>query len=348
MRLLLNWAIVKEPTLIVTSVVYGLLGWICLNAGILGIPFGILLLASIWRYSYQTMRAVAQGRRRLSPPDIDSFNLWGEWAVFWHFVFFPGVIIATASYQPLGTIVAIAVAIVFPASVALIGVTSSLSQAFNPVAIRHFVHTVGSDYWALVGGTILIFVGSSLLIRLVLPVFGFLSAVVGIMVNFWALFASFALIGSVLRKHRLEFEITGEVKPDEDRQLERRHADWRRDLDIAYASLRSRNEAAGYKTLHDLVDREGDSIEVNFWLVENMLEWEEKRFALEVAAKLIPRLLERGDAAEALELFRRCRRRDPRFRLPDELSARLGEHAAAFGHHGLAGELRYTSKDVQT
>jgi hypothetical protein len=225
------------------------------------------------------------------------------------------------------------------------GATSSLSQAFNPVAIGHFVRTVGGDYWALVGGTVVIFVGSSLVITFVLPVFGFISGLLGMAVPVWALFASFALIGSVLRAHRLEFEIGGEVSPDEDRALARRHADWRRDLDIAFASFRSQGYAAGYRTLHDFVEREGDSIEVNFWLVENLLEWEEKRFAFEVARKLMPRLLENFDAAGALQLYQRCRRRDPEFSVSPGVVEPLAAHAAAIGQAGLADELRYNRRD---
>jgi hypothetical protein len=162
------------------------------------------------------------------------------------------------------------------------------------------------------------------------------------------LFAAFALIGALLRKHRLEFEIPGEVKPPEERLLELRHKDWKHDLDIAYGAFRSDLLSSGYKTLHDLVDREGDSIDVNFWLVENMLEWQDKRYAFEVAAKLMPRLLDRGDGEAALILYNRCRWRDPDFRLPEEQSLRLGAIAAAFGQTGLAGELGYTPEDLQT
>ncbi len=342
----MNWAVVRKPTLIVTAIVYGFLISLCLAAGLVGIWLGVLLFVSVWRYSYQVMRAVAQGQTTIPPPDIDSFNLIGEWAVFCHFLLFPGVIIATAPHQPLGMIVAIAVALFFPASAALIGLTASLSRAFNPVAISRFVRTTGRDYWVLVAGSIAILAGSSLLITIMLLAFGIMSSLVGFMVIVWALFASFALIGTLLRKHRLEFEIAGEIKPRGERLLELRHKNWQRDLDIAYISFRSGSFTAGYKTLHDFVAREGDSLEVNFWLVENMLEWEQKRPAFEVAAKLISRLLERGDAAEALSLFQRCKWRDPEFRLPSDVAGQLAAHAVAFGLTGLSAELGHASEDL--
>jgi hypothetical protein len=343
----MNWEVTKEPTIIATSVVYGLLISICLQAGIFGLWLGLLLLTSSWRYCYTVLRATAQGRKRIPPPDIDSLNMIGQWSVFWHFFFFPGVVLATAPFQPFGLLVAIAVAAVFPASAALMGLTSDLSRAFNPVAIRHFVRTVGADYWSLVLGNIAIFVGASLVITFVLPVFGYLSSVVSILIVLWGLFASFALVGSVLRAHRYDFEIVGELKPREEEMLKHRHAEWTKDLDIAYGSFRSGMLGAGYKTLHGLVDANGDSLEINHWLIENMLDWEDKRYALEVAAKLMPRLLALGRQADALELYHRCRRRDPEYRLPAPQAEALAHYAASVGQTGIVAELGYNRESSE-
>jgi hypothetical protein len=336
-----NWAVTKEPTIVATSVVYGILIWICVHAGMFAIAFAPLLAISIWRYCYVVLRAVAQGRKRIPPPDADSFNPFGEWTLFWHLVCFPGLVLATLPYQPFGTVVALLVALVFPASAAIIGITASLSQAFNPRALLEFARTLGSDYWSLVLGFVAVIGGAVVVEHYIVPVLGPFSFIVGLMITVWALLASFALVGAALRAHRLEFEIPGELKPREEEALTLRHKEWRKTLDIAYGSLRSGLISSGYKTLHDLVDANGDSIEVNHWLVENMFEWEQKKYALEVAARLIPRLLGNGDGAGALELHQRCRRRDPEFRLPAADAERLAEYAQAVGQPGLADELSY-------
>lgn len=339
----MNWSVVKDPTIVMTSVVYGLLAWICIYGGIFAIALGALLAVSIWRYSYAVMRAVAQGRKRILPPDIDSLNPVGEWALFWHLICFPGVVMATLPYQPFGTLVALLVAVTFPASAAVVGITSSLSQGFNPQALIEFARTLGRDYWVLVAGFVAIIAGAFLMQRYILPVLGIFSFMVSLMVMLWALLASFALIGAALRAHRLEFEIVGELKPREDEELERRHAEWRKTLDNAFASFRSGVIDSGYKTLHSLVAANSDSIEVNYWLVENMLEWEQKKYALEVALKLMPRLVAKGDMAGALELYRRCRRRDPDFRPAKAEAELMAEYARAIGHTGLADELSYNA-----
>ena len=340
----MNWAVIKDPTVLVTSAVYGLLTFIVLQAGIFGIPLAALMFFSIWRYCYTLLRAVAQGHRNISPPDLDSFNPVGEISVFWHFIFFPGIVMATFPYQPVGTLIALVAAIAFPASAALMGLTSSIEQAFNPAAMVAFAKTLGSDYSKLVLGYMVIVLGAFLIVRYMIPVLGYFTLLPGLIIEFWALFSSFALIGSALRKHRLKFEISGEVVPREDAELAERHADWHRDLDIAYASFRSGIVVSGYNTISKLVESNGDSLEINHWLVENMLEWEEKKYGLEVAARLMPRLLARGDGAAALELYHLCRRRDPDFRLPPDHAAQLAEHATAFGQTGIANELSYNSR----
>lgn len=340
----MSWRVIGEPTILATAVVYGLLAFIALRAGIFGLWLAILLFTSIWRYSYTVLRAVAQGQLRIPPPDIESLNPVGEWAIFWHFVAFPGLVLATAPYQPLGLVVAVLAALAFPASAAVMGLTSRLSTAFNPSALMAFARTIGADYLTLVIGSAAIIGGVDLILSYIAPALGFLYGLTSLMIVIWALLACFALIGSALRVHRLEFDIDGEIVPREDGARERQHAEWHKVLDIAYASFRSGLNGAGYKTLRELVDANGDSLEVNHWLVENMLDWQNKRYGIEAAARLLPRLLERGDAVGALELYRRCRRHDPDFRLAPRQAEQLAAHAAALGQPGLADELRYNEK----
>lgn len=337
----MNWSIVKEPTILMTSAVYGLLALIVSRAGLFGIWLGVLLSFSMWRYCYVVLRAAAQGRARIPPPDLESFNPVGEWGVFWHFVLFPALFVAGLLYQPWGLIFCFYVVIAFPASAALMGLTSNISHAMSPSAMLGVARIFGSDYFALVLSYMAVLVGAFILLSLLSNFGGIIAVFTTFVVEFWALFASFALIGSALRAHRLQFEIPGEVVPREEEVLKRQHDEWTKDLDIAYTAFRSGLNAAGYKTLHDLVEANGDSLEVNFWLVENMLDWQDKKYALEVAVKLMPRLLGKNDKAGALELYQRLRRRNPEFRLPAVQAERLAEYARDVGQNGIADELSY-------
>jgi len=336
-----NWAVIKDPTILVTSVVYGLLFVLAAQAGLFGIWLGILVLISFWRYCYTALRSFAQGHKRIHPPDLESCNPVGDWGVLMHFFLFPGLMAVALIYRPAGLVLVPILALAFPASAALMGLTSNIAHALNPAALIEFARTLGTDYRALVVGYIGILGGAFLVLSLMGMVSGMLVFLVGTIIEIWAILASFALIGSALRAHRLQFEIVGELVPREELLRKQRHDDWRKDLDIAFAAFRSGLYASGYNSLHAIVASQGDSLEVNHWLVENMLEWDEKKYALEVASKLMPRMLASGDGSGALELYQRCRRRDPQFRPPQPVAEQLAECARSFGRSGLADELSY-------
>ena len=337
----MNWSVVKNPTIVVSAAAYGLLAYTVTRAGLFGIWLGILLLISLGRYCYAVLRATAQGRENLPAVSIESFNPIGDIMVLWHIVLFPGLILATAPYQPAGVIIAVLVACVFPASAALMGLTWNLPHSLRPSALLGVARTIGSDYWLLVIAYVGIFVGVSVLLTWVVPQLMIVTAVFAFMLEIWALLAAFALIGSVIRAHRHDFEIPGEIVPREEELLELRHKEWRKDLDRAYGSIRGGLVASGYDTLHKLVAENQDSLEINHWLVENLLDWEEKKYALEVAAKLIPRLEATGNVNGALELFRRCRYYDSKFSVPRGTVEALAAHAEDIGQQGLADELRH-------
>ena len=337
----INWAIVKEPTILISAGVYGLASLIATQAGLFGIWLGVLLFFSIWRYCYSVLRAAAQGRKRIPAPDIESFNPVGEWGVFWHLVLFPGLFIASLLYPPTGYFIGVLVAFSFPASAALMGITGNISHSLNPAAMFEIARTLGSDYFALVLAYLAVLGGSFILIALLATVAGIPALLLTFVVEYWGLFAAFGLIGAALRAHRFEFEIPGEVVPREEEVLSRQHEEWTKSLDIAFTSFRSGLNSAGYNTLHKLVEANHDSFEINYWLVENMLEWQDKKYALEVVAKLMPRLQAKNARPEALELYHRCRRRKPDFQLPERESRWLADYARSIGQTGLADELGY-------
>ena len=97
--------------------------------------------------------------------------------------------------------------------------------------------------------------------------------------------------------------------------------------------------AEGYETLRRLSAENGDSAEIQYWLFENMLVWQDKSHALQVAMRLIERHVGGGDCYPALELLRRCRRLDPKFTVATATAGALAEFARSIGQHGLADEL---------
>lgn len=335
----MNPAATKDPTIIATAIVYGALLSVATYAGLFGIWLGVLLLISLGRYCYAILRAAAQGRIRFPAVTIESFNPVGDINVLGHLLLFSGLTFLSASWQPGGLIIAFIAAIAFPASAAMMGLTGNLLSALNP---RHWITVataIGREYVLLVLVCAALGYGVIFLFKLVVPQLPVLSTALGLSVEVWALLVSFSLIGSVIRTHRRSFEIPGELLPVEDQQIAIRDKQWREDLDRAYASIRSDLIESGYATLHRLINDNEDSLDINHWLIENLFEWEEKKYAIEVAEKLIPRLISGNKTMDALKLYQRCRHYDDGFALPQEVAALLAEQAKAIGQAGLADEL---------
>ena len=339
----MNAGVLKDPTIIMTAAVYGLLAFIATRAGLFGLWLGILLLISLGRYCYSVLRATAQGRTRIPSPTIESCNPVGEVMVLWHIVLFQGLIVATAPWQPWGLIVAAVVAGVFPASAALMGLTGDIAYSLNPGAIRGVTRSMGRDYSLLVGACLGVFIGASVLFGWIAERLGFLTGLLAFIVDFWALLAAFALIGSALREHRLEFDIPGELIPQDELDLAAHYKDRATALDHAYASIRSGLVTEGYNTMREILAADDDSKEANYWLFENLLAWQDRKYALEVARRLIGRLARSDDRNEALELYQRCRQIDKSFTLPAEQASSLARFANEIGRAGIADELEQES-----
>ncbi len=95
---------------------------------------------------------------------------------------------------------------------------------------------------------------------------------------------------------------------DEDRK---RH--WHSAVDRAYASIRSGFVDQGYATLKQLIASERDSLEIYQWVFNRMLDWQEQKFALDLARRFVVRLVEEKREPAALDLIQQCRRLSPAF-----------------------------------
>jgi hypothetical protein len=344
----MNPRLLTDLSLIVAAVFYGVLLALAWAAGpFFGVWLGAILLLSLWRYCYAVLRFVAQGRREIPAPELETLNPVGEFGLVFHFIAFPASLIVFGTVQPFGATgiglvlnwaCGLAIAVIFPASAAMMALTSSLEAAFTPANIARVMTTFGRSYFALAAACVGLWIATGL-VQFLLPQMGGLTRAIGNSVAVWALLATFALIGSLLRTHRNDFAIPGEIEPEEDRRARLLREDWRKTLDLAYASIRSGLAAEGYEALRRLSAQHGDSLEIGYWLFENMLEWETRAHALQIAVRLVERHVADGELYLALELFTRCRRLDPAFAVTPAAAAALAAFARSIGRHGLADEI---------
>jgi hypothetical protein len=165
---------------------------------------------------------------------------------------------------------------------------------------------------------------------------GMVDEIVGV----WGFLALFALVGSAIRAHRADFDYhdVDEIRAqhaDEDRKRA-----WTAAVDRAYASIRSGFVDQGYNTLKQMIAAEGDSLEIYQWVFNRMLDWQEQKFALDLARRFVVRLIEEKREPAALDLIQQCRRLSPTFEVPPEIAAKLSVYARSIGRPKLAEELK--------
>jgi hypothetical protein len=156
----LTFKALGNTTVIVVASVYALLLPVALFAGILGLFLALMIVLSLWRYSYAILRHVARGWNHFPPPDMESMNPFGDLAVVFHYVFFGSltVLLVTTPFitTPVRVVALGFVALVFPASAAVMGMTNGLLAALNPSSVWTVARELGADYAKLVAVCVLL------------------------------------------------------------------------------------------------------------------------------------------------------------------------------------------------
>jgi hypothetical protein len=333
-----KFSALANPTVIVTAIVYGFLLKLAMAAGLAGLLLRILVTLSLFRYGYTVLRHVANGWNHFPPPDIESTNPIGQFTVVMHAVLFGTLLYMLAMTPfidgPLRWGLLIVVSSVFPGSAAIMAMTRNAGAALNPSELARLMRDLGGDYVKL------------LVVSLLLSGFTALTSgmpwYLGIfaeMISVWTSLALFLATGATLRAHRHELDLMEGLDDAEQRELHERQASWQKILDRAYASVRSGLPAQAYRTIKELIDSEGDSLEVHQWTFNGMLAWDEPRHAAMFGERFAKRLWEEGRKHDALELAQRCRKLSPSFVPPAAFTAELADYARELGRHRLADDL---------
>ena len=327
-----KFSTLANTTVIATAVLYGLLLRVAASAGFLGILLWILIMLSLWRYGYAVLRHIASGWQKFPPPDIESTNPVGDFAVILHSALFALSLyfLATTPFiqGPMRWALLFVVLAIFPASAAIMAMTRNAGAALNPFGI---------DYGKLFGVSLLL--GALLVIAGRLARTSWLLSVLADMFSVWTVLALFLATGATLRAHRHDFDLLEALDDADERETRHRQAEWQKTLDRAYASVRSGLTAQGYRTVKELIESEGDSLEIYQWAFNGMLQWDDQEHAVLLGERFAARLWESGRKVDALELAQRCRKLSPKFSPPASFTAELAEYARSIGRHRLADDL---------
>lgn len=336
-----SFRVLTNSTVIATAVVYGLLLRIAGLAGFFGFLLWFMVTLSLWRYGYAVLRHVASGWNRFPPPELESMNPFGEFAVVFHSALFALLFYMLATTPFIEgvlrwSLLAIVLA-VFPASAAIMAMTRNAGAALNPASLASLIRDLGADYPKLLAVSVAL--GALLVFADWAAERSWLLAFVGEMVAVWTVLALFLATGAALRAHRSDFDLLEAADDSQQRDDRRRHAEWQRDLDRAYASVRSGLPAQAYRTVKELIASEGDSLEIYQWTFNGMLAWDDSKHAVLLGERFAARLWQAGRKVDALELAERCRKLSPSFVPPPAFVAELAAYARSIGRERIADEL---------
>ncbi len=335
-----------DSTLTVVSVSYGAGILLAQLGGPFGWPLMALLMLSLWRYGYAVLRAVALDRRHLPAPDVETMHPIGEGRLVAHFMLFAGLFILLGLYSGTATpastaawwLALLALAAIFPASCAIMGISGSLSAAVHPLHLATLAGTMGLSYLRLLATCAVLLATATGLIVLTRDL-GWVAQLFSACLFVWMWLAVFALTGDAVGDYRAELDLHSDREHCNEEDERRWHREHMNVLDRAYASLRSGLVNEGYRTLKTMLTEEGEDPALYQWLLNRMFEWEDHRHVCAVAARFVARLVELGRIQDALELAEQFRRRSPDFTLDDDTAVILARYAREIGHHWLADEL---------
>jgi hypothetical protein len=333
-----RFSALANSTVVVTAIVYGLLLTIAGAAWILGLLLRLMVTLSIYRYGYAALRHIANGWNRFPPPDSESMNPFGEFTVVFHAALFGSLLYLLSTTPlldvPLRLVLLAVVATVFPASAAIMAMTRSAAAALNPIGIASLIGALGVDYLKLLVVTLLLAMFLAFATG-VPPYLGVFAEMAGV----WTTLALFLATGATVRAHRAELGLVEGLDDAEQRNKRELEAQWRKALDRAYPSVRSGLTAEAYRTIKELIQSEGDSLEIYQWTFNAMLAWDEPHHAALLGERFAARLWQAGRKYEALELAQRCRKLSPSFVPPAPFTAELANYARELGRHRLADDL---------
>ena len=311
-----------DTTVLIAIGCFTLLTLLVLEAGILGLWLGVILLPALWRYLLMLLEARAHGQ----PTPVAGIETFNPIDNFWSLTLLVpvalsiwGSVLLHRQVSPLaGQALAILLTAVLPASAAVLALTRSPLESLDPRAIVRMVAACGPAYalapLTLVLGSVPVALAGGIGAPPVVP----------IALAYYTIFLLFSLTGALLHRKGVQRSISiPEPLPESDEVAQDlRLASRRRVINHAYGFFARDNRSGCMAHLTDALREEADDDDAWRWYLGEMFRWESKDGALMLGQLYLHRLLAQGRDIEALKLMSRCLLEDPRFRpLPGDLGA---------------------------
>lgn len=316
---------------------------------LLGLMMAAGSVLTAYKYALEILRDTADGHREPAQfgSDLDlglaiaylAANLIGLAAV---------ALAAFLSGPATALVIALLVAVALPAISMLLAMSESVGAALNPVSWATLISRIGGTYWFASGLTWLALVLSIELadtLKSALPApFG---ALIGVLLRYWALFASAHLMGYLLYQHHQALDYTPRQHQTLAPELPRNRD--QAALDAANALLTDGNRNGACVLLAEAIRDRAVSTALHERYRELLDRQRERDALLTHDRAWLHQLVEERDWRTALRIVGECMTLDPQFEpLVAEDFAQLSQQAATRGQSQLALDLLMRLLGTQT
>jgi hypothetical protein len=275
--------------------------------GILGLFLGFLVLPALFRYLMRILDSRSKGQDP-GPLVVEDFMwFYSAWSLFL-IVHLAVLIYATyilGSLYGLAAMLAVNIllAVVIPASLAVLAITRSPLECLNPRSVVRLIRRTGTSYWILPAYFLAAAFAVWWLSTLSLP------DILAELFSYYLILVFFALTGAVVQPHQFhkEVNIHQPAEPDQEAVHEILQKERMGVLNHAYGFISRGNRAGGFKHIRSWLERDPEPDNSWSWFFDQMMRWENKEPALLLGQSYLSRLLHNGDYSTAVKVILRCR-----------------------------------------
>lgn len=304
-------------------IVFALLLAFFSKGGLTGLIGSLMLMSWFFKYAYVLFDHTVRGFDEPPTLDIDMLNPLNEQRPLAQVVILALIVAAVIFVRhTMGSvaaaIVAVAAALLTPASVAVLGLEGNIIKAANPAAWVRIVLGLGPMYLLV----LIVIAGYGLLIAILRQWELWLTVQSGIFM--FGILSVFSVLGGALyeRRHELGLEawaspelIEGRRKAQELRQSEN-------EVTEAYGQMRAGSHTLAWEQLQKWLSSRSHAPEDYRWLCGRVAVWGDPRYITRLTEDYVDRLLALKRNGEALDVVAARLALDPGFR-PKSAAATL-------------------------
>jgi hypothetical protein len=329
-----------SATVLMAIIGFGGLFWVAYAGKILGLWLAFILVPAVIRYAVYLLEARAHGKETLVA-GIEIFNIADN---FWGL--FPLILLSgfawlewflVTNVSPLLAALVLGVFfLVYPASLAVLGITRSPLASVNPKMMYRMIVACGVDYVWIPVVLFLLLALAALVVSSGQP------TLIVIVIALYIFFLMFTLTGAVLSANEIAAQVGIEAPLEKSPETLQGDllAERQRIANHAYGFISRGNRDGGFNHIRQWLASETDLDGAVLWFFNEMMRWEKKDPALFFGQECLAHFLHHERDAMALKLVSRCLHEDPQWLPKSEDRQHAIELAQRFGRDDLLRSLQ--------